>query len=81
MAIDVPTRSGKVPRTHKALSANERAILDHIPIPFLRTLVTHVWETKVRLQFTGWLQYLLPGLISLLVFLVTGRPTKPCISW
>ncbi len=44
----------------KGLGANERAILEHIPLLFLRKLAAGVVRAKQRVQFTGWLQYLLP---------------------
>ena len=31
-----------------------------------------LWRLKLRLQFTGWLQYLPPALFSLLLFLIAS---------
>ena len=40
--------------------ANERALLERIPSRLLRRLAAALVRTKMRLQFTGWLQYVLP---------------------
>jgi nitroreductase len=42
------------------LGANERAILERIPSRPLRRLAARTVRAKMRAQFTGWLQYLLP---------------------
>ncbi len=44
----------------RGLGANERAILERIPWRFLRKLAARAVRAKMRAQFTGWLQYLLP---------------------
>lgn len=54
------------------LGANERAILDHIPVLFLRKLAANIVRVKMRLQFTGWLQYMLPVPFMLVLFLSAG---------
>ena len=54
------------------LGANERAILERIPFPFLRRIATAIVRTKMRFQFTGWLQYLLPMIFVLLFSLLGG---------
>jgi hypothetical protein len=56
----------------RPLSANEQAVIDRIPIPFLRTPFKKLWRVKVRLQFTGWLQYVPPALIGLAVLAIAG---------
>ena len=48
------------------LGANERALLEKIPLLPLRKLAAGMVRAKMRVQFTGWLQYLLP-----LIFIVT----------
>ena len=48
------------------LGANERALLERIPIIPLRKFAAGMVRAKMRVQFTGWLQYLLP-LIPILV--------------
>ena len=53
------------------LGANERAILGRIPILFLRKTAAWIVRAKMRVQFTGWLQYLLP-LIFVLLFSIIG---------
>ncbi len=52
------------------LTPNEQAIIDSIRIPVLRNLLVKVWRAKLRLQFTGWLQYIPPALVTLVVFLI-----------
>jgi len=54
------------------LGANERAILERIPVLHLRKLAANLVRLKMRLQFTGWLQYMLPVPIMLLLFLIAG---------
>jgi len=44
----------------QGLGANERAILERIPVPVLRKIAARIVRLKMQLQFTGWLQYLLP---------------------
>jgi len=56
----------------QGLGANERAILERIPILFLRKRAAALVCAKQRFQFTGWLQYLLPALFILLFFLIAG---------
>ena len=45
------------------LGANERAIVERIPILALRKVAAGIVRAKERVQFTGWLQYLLPLLM------------------
>jgi nitroreductase len=54
------------------LGANERAILERIPVLFLRKRAAALVRVKQRLQFTGWLQYLLPVIFILFFFLIAG---------
>jgi len=54
------------------LTPNEKAILDRIKIPFLRNIFTGIWHVKLRLQFTGWLQYIPPALATLVFFLIAA---------
>jgi nitroreductase len=53
------------------LGPNERALLERIPFLFLQKTAAGMVRTKMRLQFTGWLQYLLP-LVFVLVFALIG---------
>jgi hypothetical protein len=53
------------------LGANEKALLNRIPVLFLRKIAAGVVRAKMRVQFTGWLQYLLP-LIFVLIFSLMG---------
>lgn len=52
------------------IGANEKAMLDKIGNATLKKLATKILQIKVRLQFTGWLQYVLPGLLAVVFFLV-----------
>lgn len=54
------------------LGANERAILERIPISILRKIAADIVRAKMRVQFTGWLQYLLPMIFVLLFSLIGG---------
>jgi Putative TM nitroreductase len=56
----------------RPLSANERAVIDRIPIPALREPFERLWRLKIRLQFTGWLQYVPPALILLALLAIAG---------
>lgn len=59
------------PKAQK-LTPNERAIIESIPVPLLRSLFTRIWKVKIRLQFTGWLQYVPPAFVSFLALLLAG---------
>lgn len=63
---------GKVAPQEQKLSANEKAFLDSIRSPLVKSILVRVWATKVRLQFSGWLQYIPPLIITLVVFLVAA---------
>ena len=54
------------------LGPNERALLERIPFLFMRKIAAEVVRTKMRLQFTGWLQYLLPVIFVLLFASIGG---------
>ena len=54
------------------LGANEKAILERIPVVFLRKIAAGLVRAKMRVQFTGWLQYLLPMIFMLLFSLIGG---------
>ncbi|MCB8946137.1 MAG: nitroreductase family protein [Ardenticatenaceae bacterium] len=56
----------------QGLGANEKAILNRIPILFLRKIATKIVLVKMRMQFTGWLQYFLPIIFVLLLSLIGG---------
>ena len=40
----------------QGLSSNERAILERIPVIFLRKAAACIVRKKLKLQFSGWLQ-------------------------
>jgi hypothetical protein len=66
------SHTGKIAPSHQNLTPNERAIIDSIRIPVLRNLFENIWRVKLRLQFTGWLQYVPPLVITLVIFLIAG---------
>jgi nitroreductase len=66
------THPGKIAPSHQNLTPNEKAIIDSIHIPILRNLFTSIWQAKLRLQFTGWLQYVPPLVGTLVIFLIAG---------
>jgi nitroreductase len=71
----MPKDRGNTPKNDdfmQGLGANERAILERIPILPLRKLAAEVVRVKMRLQFTGWLQYMLPVPFMLVLFLIAG---------
>jgi len=72
MANHSLSHPGKVAPSHQNLTPNERAIIDSIRIPLLRKLFENIWQAKLRLQFTGWLQYVPPLVVTLVVFLIAG---------
>lgn len=69
MANGSGSSTAKVIPGHQNLTPNERAIIDKIKIPLFRNLFTAVWRAKLRLQFSGWLQYIPPAVITLALFL------------
>lgn len=50
---------------------NERALLERVPTRLLRRFAAGAMRLKVRLQFTGWLQYLIP-LVPTLTLVLAG---------
>ena len=72
MANNSLTHNGKIAPSHQNLTPNERAIIESIRIPILRKLFESFWQAKLRLQFTGWLQYVPPLVVTLVIFLIAG---------
>jgi hypothetical protein len=66
------SHTGGIAPHEQKLSANEKAIIDSIRLPALRNIFTRIWQVKLRLQFTGWLQYIPPAFVTLVVFLVAA---------
>ncbi len=66
------THTGKLAPSHQNLTPNERALIDNIRIPVLRSFFENIWRLKLRLQFTGWLQYVPPLVVTLVIFLIAG---------
>lgn len=67
--VDTPRKSGII---YKHLEANEQVIIDKVKIPWLRRLAIHAVALKMKLQFTGWLQYLIPVPATFTLFLFAG---------
>jgi nitroreductase len=59
----------------KGIGANERAILERIRWAPGRRAAAWLVRAKMRVQFSGWLQYLLPAPLLLLLLLLGG------LSW
>ena len=72
MSDDSASSPNKVVPGHQNLTPNERAVIERIRLPLLRSIFTAVWRVKLSLQFSGWLQYLPPTLIVVLVWLIAG---------
>lgn len=66
------SQTGGTATHQQKLTPNERAIIDGIRIPVLRNIFTSIWQAKLRLQFTGWLQYVPPLVVTLVIFLIAG---------
>lgn len=56
----------------QGLGANEKAVLERIPFLLLRKFAAGMVRAKMRVQFTGWLQYLLPIIPITVAFLLAG---------
>lgn len=55
---------------YNKLGANERALLDKVKIKFLKNISIRLFGVKLRLQWSGWLQYLLPLPFLILILLI-----------
>lgn len=54
------------------LSPEELAVLDSAGTTWLRDIFTAIWRVKLRLQFTGWLQYMPSAIIALGFLLIAA---------
>jgi nitroreductase len=54
----------------QTLGADERAIISHVGIAPLRRVFSSLWRFKIRLQFTGWLQYIPSAVVTAGTFLL-----------
>lgn len=63
------------------LGANEQALIDNIGFTALRVVATKIILLKMRLQFTGWLQYMLPAMLMLVFFLIAGLTSLLGMAW
>jgi len=68
---DLP-QTGSVTAIYNKLGANEKAIVNKVKITLFRNLLIRFVGMKLRLQFTGWLQYVLPIPAMLVLFLIAG---------
>jgi hypothetical protein len=66
------THTSRITPTHQNLTPNERAILEKQKIAVLRNLFIIFWQEKLRLQFTGWLQYIPFSILTLVFYLIAG---------
>jgi nitroreductase len=66
------SNTGTVAAIYTKLGPNEKAIIDKQKITILRNLAILLVGVKLRLQFTGWLQYMLPVPLMLALFLIAG---------
>lgn len=66
------TLTNKNVPSSRGIGSTEQALLDRIPIPLLKKFATKVVLTKLRLQFTGWLQYIPFAILSLVLFLLAA---------
>lgn len=57
---------------YSKLGANERALVDRVKIKPLRNLFIRFIGFKLKLQWTGWLQYVIPLPIVLLALVIGG---------
>jgi hypothetical protein len=64
------SQTGGMAATSQDLSPEEQAVLESGGIAILRNIFTRIWRVKLRLQFTGWLQYIPFAIFSLGFFLV-----------
>lgn len=71
MTNNISPSNGSAPQAQK-LTPNEQAIIDGVRIPTLKNLVIKIWRMKLRLQFTGWLQYMPPVFVTALFFLIAA---------
>ena len=72
MANHTLTHTSRAAEIYNKLGSNEKAIIDKLKITPLRNLFILFVGMKLRLQFTGWLQYMLPLPIMLVLFLIAG---------
>ena len=57
---------------HQEIGADAQAIIDKVANKTLRNIFSGIVRFKQRLQFTGWLQYLLPVIPIAILLLIAG---------
>ncbi len=75
------TRTREDREDMRGLGANERAILERIPWAPGRRLAASIVRLKMRLQFTGWLQYLIPVPVVVVLSLFGGIAHLLGVTW
>ncbi len=66
------SHTGEIAATHQELSPEEQAVLASAGTTLRRHIFTAIWRMKLRLQFTGWLQYIPSAILTLVFFLVAA---------
>ena len=71
------SHNDRVAATHQDLNSEEKAVLDTEGLASLSNsnVFTFIWRVKLRLQFTGWLQYIPTAMLTLVFFLVAALVT------
>jgi hypothetical protein len=65
-------KTSQIDNNSRNLSPEENAVINGVGIIMLRNVFAVIWRVKLRLQFTGWLQYIPFAVLSLTFFLVAG---------
>ena len=60
----------KTQKIYSKFGANERAIVDKIGNDSIRNIIIRMVGAKLKLQWTGWLQYLIPLPVLLILFVL-----------
>ena len=64
--------SGGAASKSPVLSPEEQAVLDSASNAALRKIFATIWQTKLRLQYTGWLQYIPVAILAFVFFLAAA---------
>ncbi len=67
-----PKSRTRTMQIYESLGPNEQAIIDKVKIGLLRQILIRIIAIKLQLQFKGWLQYLMPLPLTLLLFCLAG---------
>ncbi len=72
MIEDHLSHTSKMASAPADLSPEEQAVLEGSGSALLRKVFTMIWRAKLRLQFTGWLQYIPFAMLSLAFTLIAA---------